>query len=186
MTLPNNNDIIGVEFKLLKSFPDGRGFFREIIRHTDPFFNNRDSFGQWSHSKMQKDVVKAWHFHHIQTDWWYIPMGQAEVILYDNREESPTYQKKLVFKLGETDVYGSDTYEACVKIPTGVLHACQVLSETAHLFYITSEIYNPQDEGRIAYNSPQIPHKWTCENPITSEKDRVDFIPPHPRKSLVC
>lgn len=182
MNLPDNNEIIGVEIKKLVSHPDGRGFFREIFRHNDSIFD-KGQYGQWSHSKMQKDVVKAWHYHHVQTDWWYIPMGQAEIILYDNREESPTYQKKLIIKAGESDVYGEDTHEVCVRIPPGVLHACQVLSETAHLFYITSETYNPEDEGRIAFNSNKVPHTWSC-TPITSEKDRVDFIPTNPRKKL--
>ena len=181
--LPKNNSILGVEFKLLQSHPDGRGFFREIFRNSEDIYKD-GNFGQWSHSKMQKDVVKAWHFHHKQTDWWYIPIGQAEVVLYDNRKESPTYKTKLVFRLGESDLYGPDTFEACVRIPPGVLHACQVLSDYAHLFYITSEIYDPNDEGRIAYNSELIPHQWTCE-PITSERDQVDFTPPHPRTSCV-
>ena len=178
MTLPSDNEIKDVIFKKLTSHPDGRGFFREIFRHDEDVFTD-GKFAQWSHSKMQKNVVKAWHFHHRQTDWWYIPLGQAEVVLYDNRPESPTYQKKLVFNLGEADSY-PNTFEACVRIPPGVLHACQVMSDYAHLFYITSEKYDPQDEGRIAYNSDKIPHKWTSEA-ITSEKDRVDFMPPHER-----
>lgn len=178
MTLPNDNEIKDVIFKKLVSFPDGRGFFREIFKHDEDVFTD-GKFAQWSHSKMQKDVVKAWHFHHKQTDWWYVPIGQAEVVLYDNREESPTYKKKLVFSLGEEDKY-ENTHEACVRIPPGVLHACQVMSEDAHLFYITSEKYDPNDEGRIAFDSPAIPHEWSCE-PITSERDRVDFMPPHER-----
>ncbi len=175
--------IFGVEIKDLKSFPDGRGFFREIFRHNESLFTG-GQFAQWSHSKMQKDVVKAWHYHHLQTDWWYVPLGQVQVVLYDKREESPTYQTKMVLTVGETDTYGPETKEVCIKIPPGVLHACQVLSPIAHLFYITSEIYNPDDEGRFAYNSPLIPHEWTA-NAITSEKDRVDFIPINPRK-LSC
>lgn len=172
--------IKGVDIKMLKSFPDGRGFFREIFRSTENIFND-GNFAQWSHSKMQKDVVKAWHYHHRQTDWWYIPMGVAEVVLYDNREESDTFKTLLKFKLGDSDL-DSEASAACVRIPPGVLHACQVLSAEAHLFYITSNNYDPDDEGRIAYNSPAIPHKWSCAEPIVSERDRVDFIPKYSRK----
>lgn len=81
---PVDDGIQGVKFKMLKSHYDGRGFFREIVRHNDPTFNE-GPFGQWSHSRMQKNVVKAWHYHHQQIDWWYIPIGQVEVVLFDYR-----------------------------------------------------------------------------------------------------
>jgi len=178
--LPENDAIIGVHFKLLKSFPDQRGFFREVVRCSDPIFEG-EKFAQWSHSKMTENVVKAWHYHHLQIDWWYVPMGQIETVLYDNRKESPTFQRKLVFRMGETDKYGPDTHELCVKIPPGVLHACKVLSDEAHLFYITSETYNPDDEGRFPYNSDIVPHDWGIDA-ITSEADRKTFVPTAQRK----
>src|SRR5687768_6250828 len=98
--LTDTREIAGVEVKLLKSFPDQRGFFREVIRCTDTLFEG-GKFGQWSHSKMQRDVVKAWHYHHVQTDWWYVPIGQVLTVLYDNREESPTYRTKMELKMGD-------------------------------------------------------------------------------------
>ncbi|MCB0338662.1 MAG: dTDP-4-dehydrorhamnose 3,5-epimerase family protein [Bdellovibrionales bacterium] len=180
MSFPADNTILGVICKPLVSHRDGRGFFREVIRSTDEFFPE-DGFSQWSHSKMTKDVVKAWHYHHVQFDWWYLPIGQVETVLFDNREESPTYRTKLVFKMGEADKFGSDTYELCVRIPPGVLHGCRVLSEEAHLFYITSEVYNPQDEGRFPFNSPIVDHDWG-PNAITAENDRRTFVPTATRK----
>ena len=180
--LPKNDSIIGVIFKPLRSFPDDRGFFREIVRFNEPIFEG-GKFAQWSHSKMQKDVVKAWHFHHVQYDWWYLGDGQVETALYDNRPESPTYKTKLVFKMGDSQKYGSDTHEVLVRIPPGVLHGLRVLSEEAHLFYITSETYNPQEEGRIPYNSNEVPHNWG-EGAITVEKDRSHFTPIASRKPI--
>ncbi len=173
--LPPENSIWGVEIKPLKSHADDRGFFREVIRSTDSLFLG-GKFGQWSHSRMIKDVVKGWHYHHVQTDWWYVPIGQIETVLYDNREESPTYGTKLTIKMGDSKNYGADTHEVCVKIPTGVLHGCQVFSEEAHLFYITSETYNPQDEGRFPYNSDIVPHNWGPKA-LTVENDRRLFAP---------
>ncbi len=170
------NTIVGVELKVLKSHPDDRGFFREIIRSTDDFFPE-GSFAQWSHSKMGKDVVKAWHYHHLQTDWWYLGIGTMEVVLYDHREESPSYGEKMVFTLGE------DGLDACVCIPPGVLHAGRVLSDEAHLFYITSKTYNPDDEGRFPFNNGPVAHDWG-PNPIVSEKDRVAFIPKANRQPI--
>ena len=174
------NLIAGVEFKLLRTFPDDRGFFREVIRHNDPFFGNgpaENGFAQWSHSKMGLNTVKAWHYHHLQTDWWYVGIGVIHTVLIDNREESPTFKKKIEFKLGEKDL-DPGALEAVVKIPTGVLHGCKVITEFAHLFYITNQTYNPKDEGRFAFNSKEIGHSWGDESVlVVAENDRRDFVP---------
>ena len=166
--------IEGVVVKELKSHGDQRGFFREIVRVTDPLFAD-GVFGQWSHSKMQKDVVKAWHYHHIQTDWWYVPIGQVETVLFDNREESPTYKQKMVFKMGDSS-YGDGTKEVCVRIPPGVLHGLKVMSDFAHLFYITSVTYDPNEEGRFPYNDEIVPHVWG-DNVIVVDNDKRFFVP---------
>lgn len=179
--------IFGVEVKSLKTHGDERGFFREIIRSTDNCFQHSISsqavFAQWSHSKMGKDVVKAWHYHHVQTDWWYVPIGQVLTVLYDNRPESPTFRQKLEFKMGETARFGSDTLEVCVRIPPGVLHGLRVLSEDAHLFYITSVTYDPNEEGRIAFNCPEVPHNWG-EGAIVVDNDKRNFTPTSQRKPV--
>lgn len=180
--LPQDNEIIGVEIKSLKSHKDGRGFFREVVRKTDNFFHE-GGFGQWSHSRMTQNVVKAWHYHHVQYDWWYLPIGQVETVLFDNREESPTFGKKLVFKMGESDIYGADTFEVCVKIPPGVLHGCKVLSDTAHLFYITSVTYDPNEEGRFPYNSTVVGHDWGTDL-VVAENDKREFVPTSIRQKI--
>lgn len=175
----DNNLILGLHFKELKSWPDNRGFFREIIRSNDPFFklSQEDKFAQWSHSKMTKDVVKAWHYHHKQIDWWYLAIGQIQAVFFDNRPESKTYKKKISILMGEAKSNCEDkTFEVCVRIPQGVLHGLKVLSDEAHLFYITSEIYNPDDEGRFCYNSEIVAQDWG-DNAIVTENDCRDFVP---------
>lgn len=175
--------IVGVELEFLKTFPDDRGFFREVLRRDDAIFQN--SFGQWSHSKMGRNTVKAWHFHHRQTDWWYCGVGVIHTVLYDAREESPTYRTKFEIRMGDTDLDPS-AYAVVVKIPPGVLHGMKVVSEPAHLFYITDHTYNPQDEGRLPFNTADVPHNWGPEEElITSEKDRKLFIPPYDREKRV-
>ena len=175
-----NEQIKGVYLKPLKSHEDDRGFFREIIRKTDIFFDE-GGFGQWSHSKMIKNVVKAWHYHHEQTDWWYLPIGQAQVVLFDDRTESPTYGVKMVFNVGEKK-YSADTHEVCIKIPPGVLHGLKVLSDEAHLFYITSKTYDPNEEGRFAFNT-KVNHDWGTDA-LTVPNDRRDFVPTSIRKLI--
>lgn len=175
--------IVDVVLKPLVSHGDERGFFREIIRFSDPFFERRDGFAQWSHSRMAHGVVKAWHYHHVQTDWWYVPIGQVETVLFDNRPESPTYRTKMVFQMGESHRFGPATREVCVRIPPGVLHGCKVLSDEAHLFYITSETYDPTEEGRFPFDSPLVGHDWG-DNIIVADNDKRTFEPARPRRPL--
>jgi dTDP-4-dehydrorhamnose 3,5-epimerase len=141
--------IEGVEVKNLVTHADDRGFFREIIRETDPFFEH---FGQWSHSLMYAGTAKAWHHHAKQTDYWYV-IGTLKVALYDLRESSPTKGELVEFFLG-------NHFPRCLKIPPGVAHGCRAL-EMSHLLYITSHVYDPDDEGRIPHDDPTIGYDWT-------------------------
>jgi dTDP-4-dehydrorhamnose 3,5-epimerase len=164
--------IHGVVLKELVTHPDDRGFFRELIRVTDGFF--AEGFAQWSHSRMAKNVVKAWHFHHRQVDWWYVPIGTIDVALYDLREDSPTRGDKMTFRMGSE-------HPLVTRIPPGVAHGCKVVSDEAHLFYITSATYDPDDEGRYPFDTDTIPHDWgDPATVITSERDRRFHVPPYP------
>ena len=144
--------INGVEIRELKTFNDDRGFFREIIRVTDDFFE--DGFGQWSHSLMFEGVIKAWHFHKIQTDWWYVVSGVLRVGLCDLREESDTYKQTMDFLMGDLQP------ARVLKVPPGIAHGCKTVQGPVHLFYLTSHVYNPDDEIRIPYNDRRIDFDW--------------------------
>ncbi len=151
--------IEGVVIHPLVRHADDRGYFQEIIRVTDHFFG--EGFGQLSHSKMYPGVVKAWHIHKTQVDWWYVPFGRLRVALHDLRPDSST--------LGTTqELYlGDDLTPTVLRIPPGVAHGCRVIGETpAHLFYVTSCTYNPEEEGRIPYNDPKIGYDWLSGPPI--------------------
>lgn len=179
------NLISGVQIKELKSFPDERGFFRELIRFSDPIFDSlTGNFGQWSHSRTGRNTTKAWHFHHLQTDWWYIGGGAVQAVLFDLREESPTRGRKMEFILGDPE---QQPGALCIvlRIPPGVAHGYKTITETSDLFYITDHVYNPEDEGRLPFNSDRVPHSWgNTEELIVVAKDKVEFIPPFPRTAL--
>ena len=86
------------------------------------------------------------------------------------------------FTVGDTLTY-PEAKALCIRIPTGVLHSCKVLSESADLFYITSETYNPQDEGRYPYNNSPYKYDWG-ENVIVVPNDTKRTIPSNERKKI--
>ena len=150
--------IEGVIVRDLVTHLDERGFFREIIRKTDDFF--REGFGQWSHSLMFNGVIKAWHFHRIQTDWWYVAGGVMRVGLCDMRQDSGTYKMTMDFLMGDFQP------SRVVKIPPCVAHGCKAVQGPVHLLYVTSHTYNPEDEIRIPYDDPEIDFDWLKGPPI--------------------
>ena len=152
--------IEGVMLKELVTHSDSRGFFREVIRENDNQFFDV-SFGQWSHSFIFDGVIKAWHFHHIQTDYFYVCSGVLRVGLYDLREDSPTYKMKMDFLMGDYQ------QASCLKIPPGIAHGVKAVQGPVNLLYMMSHIYNPSDEIRIPYNDPSIGFDWENDYQIT-------------------
>lgn len=154
--------IDGVMIKDLVRHPDERGFFEEMIRKTDSFFV--EGFGQVSHSHMISGVVKAWHLHKTQVDWWYVVRGKIKVVLYDKRESSKTYKELNEFILSE-----SEPDNKIIKVPPGVAHGLKVIEGPADLVYVTSGTYSKDEEGRILYNDPVIGYDWVQGVPIANK-----------------
>jgi dTDP-4-dehydrorhamnose 3,5-epimerase len=144
--------------KELVTHPDERGFFRELIRHTDDFFG--EGFAQLSHSIMYPGTAKAWHIHKTQVDWWYVPIGVLKIALVDLRPASRTYRELQELFMGES--FGQQV----LKIPPGVAHGCKAVGGTTHLFYVTSCVYDPAEEGRIPHDDPEIGYDWVKTAPI--------------------
>jgi dTDP-4-dehydrorhamnose 3,5-epimerase len=154
--------IDGVVLKELIRHPDERGYFEEMIRKTDDFFS--EGFAQVSHSFMLEGVVKAWHIHKSQLDWWYVAGGTVKAVVYDARKESKTYKETNEFILGNPN--GPNVV---LKIPFGVAHGLKVVKGPADLVYVTSGIYSKEEEGRIAYDDPDIGYDWVQGVPITNK-----------------
>lgn len=154
--------INGVAIKQLIKHPDERGYFMELIRGEDGLF--KEGFGQLSHSYMVDGVVKAWHVHKTQIDWWYVVSGTVKAALYDLRQNSSTFGKLDEFIMGEAG------QNIILKIPAGVAHGLKVLQGPSNLVYVTSSAYNPVEEGRIPYNDPGIGYDWIAGKEITNKK----------------
>ena len=138
----------GVIIKNLETHADERGFFREIFRFAEEFKNVKAS--QLSHSFVMRGVIKGWHGHKEQSQWNYVVTGIARVVLYDNRQESISYQKSMEFVIGEGEEPKAYFF------PSGVLHGYKCLKGHMHIIYVTSGVYNPSEEIKIAMSSPEV------------------------------
>ena len=90
--------IHGVKVKKLKPIPDSRGRLMEILRRDDDIF---EEFGQVYMTTAYPGVVKAWHAHEKQKDNLACIKGMVKLVLFDDREDSPTRGSINEFFIGD-------------------------------------------------------------------------------------
>lgn len=144
--------IEGVQCKKLRVMADERGFLMEMLRSDDELF---EKFGQIYLTTAYSGVVKAWHYHKLQTDNFVVIKGMMKVVLWDDREGSPTKGEINEFFMGEQN-------PMLLKIPNFVWHGFKCISdEMAYVINVPTNTYNYDgpDEYRKAAHG-KIPYDW--------------------------
>jgi dTDP-4-dehydrorhamnose 3,5-epimerase len=102
-------------------------------------------------------IIKAFHYHRFQTDYWVPAAGLLQVVLVDLRTDSRTFGAKNTLYVGALRPWQ-------LLVPPGVAHGYKVIGEQPSiLVYVTNRTYNPKDEGRIAYNDSSIAYDWELQ-----------------------
>lgn len=148
--------IEGVVCKKLKVIPDERGRLMEILRSDEAVF---EKFGQVYMTTTYPGIIKAWHFHTKQNDNVTVVKGMLKLVLYDNREGSPTKGELKEFFIGEHN-------PMLVHIPKLVYHGWKCISgQEAIAVNVVTEPYNydDPDEQRLPYDSDEVPYDWAAK-----------------------
>ncbi len=149
--------IEGVMVKVLRLFPDARGYLMEILRSDDVgFFGEDIPFGQAYVTSVYPGVVKAWHAHRNQTDRFCCVSGTVRLVLYDDRPDSHTLGYVNQFILGNLT-------SKLVLIPAGVQHGFAALGiKPAVVLNIPTNTYDhgDPDEQRLDPHDNHIPFDW--------------------------
>ena len=150
--------IEGIRIEPYALWPDDRGYFLEVMRGGKKLVSAfPPETTQVSAACNYPGIIKAFHYHLEQTDCWAPCAGMLQVALVDLRKGSPTFGRKNTLYLGELRPWQ-------VLIPPGVGHGYKVVSlSPSMLVYVTDRIYNPKDEGRIAYNHGGIGYDWELQ-----------------------
>ncbi len=144
--------IEGVLIKPLKRHADERGFLMEMLRVDDAEFFER--YQQSYISMNYPGVIRAWHYHLKQKDIWVVPQGMVKAVLYDVREGSPTRGEVQEVHMGINNM-------VMLKIPIGVYHGYKTTGlQPSLLINFPDQLYDPSDEYRAPYDSPNIPYNW--------------------------
>jgi dTDP-4-dehydrorhamnose 3,5-epimerase len=157
---PTSSELItGVELKPFDLWPDDRGYFLEVARLGQGLVADFPAAStQISTALNYPGIIKAFHFHKFQTDYWVPAAGLLQVALVDLRRGSKTFGVKNTIYLGALRPWQ-------LLIPPGVAHGYKVIGEQPSLLvYVTNRTYDPKDEGRIPYNDTGIAYDWELQH----------------------
>jgi dTDP-4-dehydrorhamnose 3,5-epimerase len=156
---PDSKELIdGVRVQPISVYPDDRGYFLEVQRMGQGLAAAfPPATTQVAAAMNFAGTVKAFHYHSHQIDCWTPAAGMLQVALVDLRLASPTFGKRNTMYVGALRPWQ-------ILIPRGVAHGYKVIgSDSAMLVYMTDRLYNPADEGRLAYNDPSINYDWETQ-----------------------
>lgn len=162
-----NLSLDGAKLLRPKFFYDDRGFFRETFRK--PLYAQMGidcDFHQDNHSFSKQGTIRGMHFQRFPGQAKLVTVMQGKIfdVFVDIRPTSPTFGKWEGVYLDASE--GDQLF-----IPSGFAHGFCVISETAHVSYKVSTVYDPSEERSFRYNDPLVGIVWPIDNPLLSERD---------------
>lgn len=153
-------------------FGDHRGYFMESYSKRE--FEEAGltmAFVQDNESKSKKGVLRGLHFQtqNVQGKLVRVVEGEVYDVAVDLRAGSPTFGKwegVLLTAENKRQFY----------VPEGFAHGFLVLSETATFQYKCTNYYDPEHDGGILWNDPEVGIEWPLEGideVLLSDKDKV-------------
>jgi dTDP-4-dehydrorhamnose 3,5-epimerase len=143
--------IDGVLVIPLRRIPDERGTVMHMLKRTDPHFVE---FGEIYFSTIYPGVVKGWHKHAEMTLNYACVHGRIKLVLFDDRDGSPTRGEVMEIFLGP------DNY-SLVQIPPSVWNGFKGMgSETAIVANCSTHPHDPSRSIRLDPFDNDIPYDW--------------------------
>lgn len=147
--------IEGVHLHEVRHVPRDHGIITEIFRPGwDP---TGLPVAQIYQSRLYPGAIGAWSCHMKNVDRLFINQGNVKLVLFDGRENSPTFRRINEYHVG-------DARPAMMVIPIGVWHGLQNLGAADALmlnFPTRSYDYEDPDHYRLPFDTPEIPYSWS-------------------------
>ena len=153
-----------------KVYGDHRGFFLETYR--DQQYRDQAKielpFVQDNHSRSSRGVLRGLHFQQTKPQGKLVRVVRGEVfdVGVDLRKDSPTFGNWQ-------GVWLSEDNHRQLWLPPGLAHGFIVTSDSADFEYKCTDYYDPNDEGCLIWNDPDIGIDWPSESPLLSDKDKA-------------
>jgi len=146
--------IEGIKIIPLKQIPDERGKIMHMLRADDPHF---EKFGEIYFSVAYPGVIKGWHLHTKQTQFYAVIAGMIKLVLFDQRKSSATYQELMEIFTGE------DNYQL-IRIPPGVINGYKVIGlKEAMVANCATDVHDPNEMQRFDPLNSHIKYDWSLK-----------------------
>ena len=147
--------IEGVLIHPLKQIPDERGKIMHMLRADDPHF---EKFGEIYFSVVYPGVIKGWHLHKRMTLNYAVIVGMIKLVLYDDREGSPTRGELMELFIGESNY-------VLVKIPPRIWNGFKGIGvKPAIVANCATEPHDPEEIVRMDPFTDKIPYDWRLKH----------------------
>ncbi len=148
-------------------FKDDRGYFLETFStRTFPEQHPTVAFVQDNLSFSTRGTLRGLHLQH-PSDQGKLVMtvtGTIWDVAVDVRVGSPTFGRWVAATLDDVD-------RKQLYVPPGFAHGFCVLSETAHVLYKCTDLYDQPAELGVRFDDPDIGIAWPVDTPKLSDKD---------------
>ena len=148
---------------------DERGFFVETYsRDAWAELGVDVEFVQHNHSRSSQGTLRGLHFQTAPGQAKLLRCARGEIldVAVDLRRDSPTYGQWEAHVL-------DDQQHHQLFVPIGFAHGFVVLSETADVCYLVSNLFDPATEKGIAWDDPDVGVDWRVDEPLLSERDKT-------------
>lgn len=144
--------IDGVLVQPLRRIADERGSVMHMLKETDPHF---ERFGEIYFSTVYPGVVKGWHLHDRMALNYAVPHGMIKMVLYDDREGSPTRGEVQEIFVGEQN-------HVLVHVPARVWNGFKGMGSSAAVVANCATIpHDPTEIHRLDPHVNSIPYDWS-------------------------
>jgi dTDP-4-dehydrorhamnose 3,5-epimerase len=150
-------------------FQDERGFFLESWSKRD--FASAGilaDFVQDSHSASRYGVLRGLHYQDMRAPTGKLvrcTVGHIVDVAVDLRTSSPTFGKWFSIELTSEN-------KTLLWVPIGFAHGFATMSDYCEVQYKQTDFYNPETEGGIAWNDPDVGVQWPYPEPVLSKRDQ--------------
>ena len=149
-------------------YTDERGFFLERF-HASRYreYGVDLPFVQDNHSRSVRGALRGLHFQRRSPQGKLVEVTRGRVydVVVDIRPGSATFGRWNGVELNDENHYQ-------LWVPPGFAHGFCVLSDAADFLYKCTVYYDPEDEGGIAWNDPDLNIAWPVGDPLLSTKDK--------------
>jgi len=147
---------------------DPRGFFLETFHRGK--FQERGlpgEFVQDNHSfSAARGILRGMHaqLHRPQGKLVRAVIGEVFDVAVDLRPDSPAFGRWVA------EVLSEDNFRQ-LYVPPGCAHGYLVLSDTSHVEYKCTALYDRPDEIGLAWDDPEVGIEWPLGTPLVNERD---------------